>query len=95
MWQPTQPNTCDSRSPWAIGSLDAGWLRLSVASGADDFPGWWRRDGIFLLTVVAGSGLSDPPEVLAGSADLTRADAIHSWLAKPLADPLVSPAAKR
>ena len=64
----------------------AGWQRLHVASGADRFPGWWRRDGVFLLTVVAAAGLANPPTVLTGSADLTRAEPLHSWVAKPLVD---------
>jgi 4'-phosphopantetheinyl transferase len=74
--------------PAAIGPVEAGWQRLTVARGAEHFPGWWRRDGAFLLTVVAASGLSEPPQVLAGSADLAGAAPIHSWLANPLADPL-------
>ncbi len=38
-------------------------------------PGWWRRDGVFLLTMVVGSpdALERPPEELAGSAPLTQA----------------------
>lgn len=63
-----------------------GWQQLSVSSGTRWFPGWWRRDGVFLLTVVAASGLAEPPTVLVGSADLTHAEPIHSWLAKPLVD---------
>ncbi len=64
----------------------AGWRRLHVAAGADRFPGWWRRDGVFLLTVVAASGLAEPPTMLVGSADLAHAEPIHSWVAKPLVD---------
>jgi len=63
-----------------------GWHRLTVASGADRFPGWWRRDGVFLLTVVAAAGTIEPPEELPGSADLSLAAPIHSWIANPLAD---------
>ena len=69
-----------------VGGDTAGWRRMHVASGADRFPGWWRRDGVFLLTVVAAAGLADPPTVLAGSADLTHAEPIHSWVAKPRVD---------
>ena len=60
------------------------WQRLTVDHGPDRFPGWWRRDGVFLLTVVARTDLVDPPQVLPGSADLTTAEPIHSWLANPL-----------
>ena len=72
--------------PTAIGRGRAGWQRLSVASGARRFPGWWRRDGVFLLTVVAASGLAEPPQELPGSADLTRAEPLHSWVTHPLVD---------
>ncbi len=63
-----------------------GWQRLAVSSGDTRFPGWWRRDGVFLLTVVASAGLDDPPQALPGTADLTQAEPIHSWLHHPLAD---------
>ena len=78
------PTIADPQAIADAGS--AGWQRLHVASGADRFPGWWRRDGVFLLTVVAATGLADPPTVLTGSADLTRAEPLHSWVAKPLVD---------
>ncbi|HYN55965.1 MAG TPA: 4'-phosphopantetheinyl transferase superfamily protein [Motilibacterales bacterium] len=68
------------------GGAAGDWQRLSVLHGADRFPGWWRRDGVFLLTVVAAAGLTQPPEVLPGSADLTQAEPIHSWLANPLVE---------
>lgn len=73
-------------TPPAGSAVPAGWHRLSVASPVGEFPGWWRRDGVFLLTVVAASGLAEPPEVLPGSAALDRAEPIHSWLAHPLSD---------
>ena len=57
-----------------------------MSSGDSRFPGWWRRDGVFLLTMVAASGLDDPPTELPGSADLTRAEPIHSWVTHPLVD---------
>jgi 4'-phosphopantetheinyl transferase len=69
---------------WA-GRAD-GWQRLAVSSGGSRFPGWWRRDGVFLLTMVAASGLDDPPTELPGSADLTHAEPIHSWVTHPLVD---------
>lgn len=62
------------------------WQRLSVASGDVRFPGWWRRDGVFLLTIVAASGLVEPPQVLAGSADLSLAVPMHSWVSQPLVE---------
>ena len=68
------------------GPSDDGWQRLTVSSGDSRFPGWWRRDGVFLLTMVAASGLDDPPQELPGSADLTRAEPIHSWVTHPLVE---------
>jgi 4'-phosphopantetheinyl transferase len=61
-----------------------GWaaLRVTVRGGAA-LPGWWRRDGVFLLTV-AGSEPGDPPEPLHGGGDLARAEPTHSWLGRPL-----------
>ena len=66
------------------GGRADGWQRLAVSSGDSRFPGWWRRDGVFLLTMVAASGLDDPPTELPGSADLTHAEPIHSWTTQPL-----------
>lgn len=70
--------------PSGISAGADGWQRLSVASGARRFPGWWRRDGAFLLTVVAATGLAEPPQVLPGSTDLSRAEPLHSWVDQPL-----------
>jgi 4'-phosphopantetheinyl transferase len=62
-----------------------GWTPLSVA-GRDGtvFPGWWRRDGVFLLTI-AGRQASPPPVRLDGGGNLAEAVPVHSWLARPLA----------
>ncbi len=73
--------------PSGISTGVGQWQHLSVASGADRFPGWWLRDGVFLLTVVAANGLAEPPRVLSGSADLSQAEPIHSWVDQPLVDP--------
>jgi 4'-phosphopantetheinyl transferase len=62
------------------------WQRLSVTSATRRFPGWWRRDGVFLLTVVAAAGLAEPPQVLPGSADLTLAEPVHSWVDHPIVE---------
>lgn len=64
----------------------SGWQRLSVATGAGRLPGWWRRDGAFLLTVVADA-MGEPPRALPGSADLAGAEPVHSWVANPLVMP--------
>jgi 4'-phosphopantetheinyl transferase len=72
-----------------------GWGALQVApSGAAVLPGWWRRDGRFLLTVVTDrhpdthtdTDVDVPrPERLPGSAELSHAVPVHSWLERPLA----------
>lgn len=41
---------------------------------------------MFLLTVVAATGLAEPPQVLPGSADLSQAEPIHSWVDHPLVE---------
>ncbi len=51
----------------------------------DRFPGWWRRDGVFLLTL-ASREFTEPPTLLAGGDDLAGGEPVHSWLDRPLAD---------
>ena len=65
-----------------------GWGALVVRSVEGDvFPGWWRRDGVFLLTVA--SAPSDkaprPPALLPEGIDLGAARPVHSWLDGDLA----------
>jgi 4'-phosphopantetheinyl transferase len=64
------------------------WRQLTVRTPKGPCPGWWRRDGVFLLTIAASTGLAVPPQELPGSADLAAAEPIHSWLQQPLADRL-------
>ena len=61
-----------------------GWARLT-ASRRDGrvLPGWWRREGVYLLTV-ASSEDRDPPTMLPGATDVARAAPVHSWLEHPL-----------
>lgn len=62
-----------------------GWARLDVHHvGGSVFPGWWRRDGSFVLTVASRTA-GPPPERLATSADLAAAVPVHSWVDQPLA----------
>jgi 4'-phosphopantetheinyl transferase len=64
---------------------DDGWRALRVrGSDAVVFPGWWRRDGVFVLSVVYDRP-ADPPQVLPATADLSVATPIHSWMHSPLA----------
>lgn len=60
-----------------------GWAAMRITGHGQVFPGWWRRDGRFLLTI-ATVVEADPPAMLPGSADLTVAEPIHSWLANPV-----------
>ncbi len=64
---------------------DPGWAPLQVDTRVGALPGWWRRDGVFLLTVVHGSDRGVPPRLLPGSASLAEAVPINSWIARPLA----------
>jgi 4'-phosphopantetheinyl transferase len=62
----------------------SGWARLEIRSAEGRLiPGWWRREGAFLLTVASERPLP-PPMMLAGSADLASARPAHSWVSRPL-----------
>jgi len=45
--------------------------------------GWWRRDGVFLLTIVFAES-AEPPKRLSTGGDLKTATPIHSWVERPL-----------
>ena len=77
--------------PGALGPGGrSAWHRLQVGTVIGPLPGWWRRDGDFVLTIVVGAGAGsappDPPQQLAGSADLAAAVPLESWRTRPLAD---------
>jgi 4'-phosphopantetheinyl transferase len=62
-----------------------GWAALDVeATGGRRFPGWWRRDGVFVLTVTYDAP-AEPPLLLAATADLAAASPVHSWVDRPTA----------
>jgi 4'-phosphopantetheinyl transferase len=66
------------------GEAEVGWHRLEVRTAEGLLlPGWWRRDGVFLVTVASEQPL-DPPTALPGSGELTTAQPVHSWLHRPL-----------
>ncbi|MGV1006492.1 MAG: hypothetical protein ACOYEV_17385, partial [Candidatus Nanopelagicales bacterium] len=46
-------------------------------------PGWWRREGAFLLTTVTAA-MTEPPTELPGNALLAVAEPIESWRLNPL-----------
>ena len=61
---------------------DRRWARLAVrAEEGTRFPGWWRRYGDFLLTVVTDADTS-PPTTMEEPPRLAAAVPSHSWLPK-------------
>jgi 4'-phosphopantetheinyl transferase len=61
-----------------------GWFPLEVRPAEGGvLPGWWRRGGRFLLTVVTECSLP-PPSVLAGSRALEQAEPTHGWVDRPV-----------
>ncbi|GAA4397762.1 hypothetical protein GCM10023168_03050 [Fodinibacter luteus] len=66
---------------------DDGWARFAATwRGGQVLPGWWRREGDFLLTVAARRDL-EPPAVLPGAVDMASATPVHSWVAAPVVSP--------
>jgi 4'-phosphopantetheinyl transferase len=62
-----------------------GWAPLVITgSSGERMPGWWRRDGVFLSTIAFADD-RPPPQLLAGGADLSGAQPLHSWVDRPLA----------
>ena len=61
-----------------------GWARLSVTGDGitTPFPGWWRRYGLFVLTIVADAS-TDPPVALEPRPGLADAEPVHSWVSEP------------
>ena len=59
------------------------WAPLTgrLAEGGE-LPGWWLRQGAFVLTVASARALP-PPVALDGTADLATATPVHTWLADP------------
>jgi 4'-phosphopantetheinyl transferase len=70
------------------GPAQHGWSPLEVADldGGGVFPGWWRRFGVFLVTV-AGAGELPAPVALDDPPALTTATPVHSWMADPVMRP--------
>lgn len=65
-------------------SDDSGWDRLEVRSiEGGIMPGWWRREGAFLVTIASERPLP-APTTMDGSLDLASAHPTHSWVNQPL-----------
>jgi 4'-phosphopantetheinyl transferase len=63
---------------------DDGWGALTVrAVEGTVFPGWWRREGQFLLTVAMRQA-APPPAALGHPGLLALAVPRHTWLNRPL-----------
>lgn len=60
-----------------------GWAPLTVTGKHGAMSGWWRRDGVFLLTIVFAES-AEPPKRLSTGGDLKTATPIHSWVERPL-----------
>lgn len=59
-----------------------GWAPMNVTAATGPIPGWWRRDGAFVLTIACNSH-RDPPELLPIGSDLATAVPVHSWVERP------------
>jgi len=72
-------------APEGAGAGSAtGWAGLEVRTAEGGLmSGWWRRDGVFLVTVAAERPIP-PPTTMLGSVDLAAARPTHSWLRRPL-----------
>jgi 4'-phosphopantetheinyl transferase len=65
------------------GDTDGDWQSLAVADiEGGCFPGWWKRCGSFLLTVVAEESFS-APRSLSEPAPLNSAVPTHGWQDNP------------
>ncbi len=60
-----------------------GWTAMVVTAATGMMPGWWRRDGVFLLTI-AFQAPAEPPQLLPGGGDLATAEPRHSWIERPV-----------
>ncbi len=60
-----------------------GWSAMTVTGRNGPMPGWWRRSGVFLLTI-AFAEPADPPRLLGTSSALDSAAPRHSWVRSPI-----------
>jgi len=64
------------------GRRPNGWSAMTVTGHDARMPGWWRRDGVFLLTI-AFAAETEPPQQLSNGSNLAGATPIHSWVERP------------
>jgi 4'-phosphopantetheinyl transferase len=60
-----------------------GWSAMTITGKDGPMPGWWRRCGVFVLTI-AFRDHAGPPQLLPGSSDLHSARPQHSWMSSPV-----------
>lgn len=69
---------------------DGVWSGLDVVASTDAgervFPGWWLRDGVWLLSVCYAEPAA-APQALEEPSALRLAVPVHSWMQRPLVDP--------
>lgn len=59
-----------------------GWSAMTVWGDDGPMPGWWRRFGVFLLTIAFAEPAA-PPELLPIAGDLDTAVPQHTWVDSP------------
>lgn len=59
-----------------------GWAAMTVVGADGPMPGWWRRDGRFLLTIACDAPC-EPPAPLPTGSDLAQAEPCHTWVTNP------------
>ncbi len=59
-----------------------GWAAMTVVGRDRAMPGWWRRDGVFLLTIASDTH-REPPMRLSTGSNLGEAEPRHSWITNP------------
>lgn len=65
------------------GTRADGWTAMTVSGSDGPMPGWWRRDGVFLLTIVFAQP-APPPQRLSTGSDLAGATPEHTWVERPV-----------
>lgn len=65
------------------GARPDGWSAMTVTGHDTTMPGWWRRDGVFVLTIALASG-AEPPRRLPNGSELGAATPHHSWVDRPV-----------